>query len=250
MPADIFRTREAVRSLAQKTDSILVGFSGGKDSCATLDLCCAKFKRVEAFFMYLVDGLRCVEEPIFRLAMRYGVIVHKLPHWDLPRYVRNGDGMPWIIGTENLREGRLTDIEQMAREKSGIDWIAYGQRSDESLERRAMLNKLKTSGFADPKTRRFYPLTEWSAKDVFAYLRIRRIVPAPPLGARRLVQSTGIDLERETLQAMRDQFPDDFAKLCRVFPFAEAKIRQREMFPEDANADDVRDESSSLEVQT
>ena len=47
----LFRTVETAAAI---TDSVLVSFSGGKDSVATLDLCVKHFRHVEGFFMYYV----------------------------------------------------------------------------------------------------------------------------------------------------------------------------------------------------
>ncbi len=54
---DIFHsTTQLLAEYAKKHDSVLVSYSGGKDSLVTLDLCTRTFKRVTAFFMYFVPG--------------------------------------------------------------------------------------------------------------------------------------------------------------------------------------------------
>jgi len=75
--------------IRQETDVIGVAVSFGKDSLATLDLCCRMFSRVEAYYLYRVRGLRAVEEWAKQVRDRHGVRVRMYPHFDLVRLYRH-----------------------------------------------------------------------------------------------------------------------------------------------------------------
>ena len=212
------RAAEASRATSGES-SMLIGLSGGKDSVVVLDLAKRVFDRVECYFMYLVDGLECVEAPLRAIARRYDVQLHKVPHFDLARFLKHAVYMPHRNGAaHHLRELRFVDIEALARRRAGIAWTALGHRATDSLERNAMLKRI--GGF-DTKARRVYPIWHWKPRDVYAYLRTHRIQVAP-----QLVKGTtdGVNLYPETLRVLRDKFPDDYRKILEVFPYAEAGI--------------------------
>lgn len=213
---------ELLRDVHESTDTILVGLSGGKDSLATLDLCVKEFgsKNVQCYFMYFVKGLRCVETMIHYCERRYKVKVHYFPHWRLGRAYKYAQYMPHIANASGWRDMKLTDIEQAARSASGCEWLAYGQRMTDSLERRAMLHKL--CGI-DRKAKRVYPLWEWNAQAVFAYLRQKQI-PMPPRLTILKRSMTGVNFQEDTLMAIKQKFPDDYKKIVEVFPYVEAKL--------------------------
>ena len=48
---------DPIKTMAKVTRKVLVGFSGGKDSCVTLDLCFKFFDEVRPFFMYQVPNM-------------------------------------------------------------------------------------------------------------------------------------------------------------------------------------------------
>lgn len=217
--------RAAERARAEHGESaVLVGLSGGKDSSVVLDLAAGVFERVEAFYMYLVDGLECVETPLHALAARYGVKLHKVPHFDLARYLKYGVYTPPRNGgAHRIRDLRYADVEALAKARAGITWTALGHRASDSLERNAMLKRL--AGL-DPKARRVYPIWSWKPRDVYAYLRQRRI-PVPP----QLVAGTtdGINLYPETLRVLKARYPADYRRVLEVFPYAEAAIVREEL---------------------
>jgi len=198
--------------------SVIVALSGGKDSLACMDLCASTFERVEAFFMYLVPGLECAERPIKIVEKRYGIKVLRIPHWSLSHYLRYG-----LLRAPNYRamlapQITANDVETHVRSKLAADWIVYGHRMDESLQRRGMLHAIDGCW---TKFRRIYPLWDWKSRDVFAYLKARKIA-LPGLTHGNL--PSGFDLEPRSLLWMKQFAPDDYKRVLTAFPYAEARI--------------------------
>ncbi len=203
-----------------KADSVLVGLSGGKDSIATLDLCVRRFQRVEAFFMHLVPGLWCEDAMLARVLKHFpSVKLHRLPHFDLSRYQReNAFGCNPRLRKVALLS--LAQVEAHLRALTGIEWFAYGERSSDGFARRAKLNPI--GGFWE-KFQRVYPIYRWKERNVYAYIRQRKLpCPTQKLGGRAV--SGSVDLHPKSLEWLRDTFPDDYAKLVRVFPLAPAAL--------------------------
>lgn len=218
---------QLLRDVHDKTDKVVVGLSGGKDSLVTLDLCVREFgaSNVGAFFMYLVKDLRCAEVTVRWAERHYKVEVHRLPHWMLGLAYKNATYMPHRTGTDKWRDMRLVDVEQLARKKTGSEWIAYGHRMADSIERVGMLNRI--DGF-DEVGRRAYPLWRWNEASVVAYLRARKI-PTPPKLTILKRAMTGVSFQEDVLLAIRDKFPDDFERILEVFPYVPAKLARYEL---------------------
>lgn len=209
------------------TGKILVGLSGGKDSLVTLDLCVREFgsENVSAFFMYFVKGLRCVEQTIRWCERKYKIEVDYFPHWTLGLAYKYAVYMPHRNVTDGWRDMRQVDVEHVARKKSGVEWLAYGHRMTDSIERVGMLKRI--AGY-DQVGRRAYPLWRWNEASVMAYLRHRKIPQPPKLTILRRSMS-GVSFEEDALLAIREHFPDDYAKILEVFPYAEAKLARHEL---------------------
>ncbi len=205
----------SVETAAAITDRVLVAFSGGKDSVVTLDVCVRHFAHVEGFFMYQVRGLSFQESIIRYYEDKYGIPIHRIPHFELSSWLRYGLFRNYDFDVPVVSVKETYDY---MRENTDIWWIAAGERIADSVWRRAMI---KRSGTIDPKRGRFFPIAEWTKEDVRAYIRQRRL----KVGAEsaRLGFSFRSLMGRDLVQIQRF-YPADYARIKAWFPLADASI--------------------------
>lgn len=221
MAVELFMPVKTARCLS---DAVLVGFSGGKDSVVTLDLCCRYFKRVVAYHLHLVPGLSFQEAMLAWAERRYGIEVLRLPHPMLGEWLRygvfvkeHGDEIPAVS---------FNDVYRYLRVTTDLWWIAGGERIADSIVRRAMM---KRSGSIDAKRGRIYPVAHFRKADVLAYIRHHKLKLAPEY---RVLGHSFSSLDPDEVRLVRQHYPADFARIQRIFPFVEAacvrsEIRQR-----------------------
>ena len=210
-----------------------------------------------AVFWYSIPGIRCMEEPVERLCERFSMPLYKVPHVGLTLGLLAATHRAFTAETNNLPALKMVDLELAGRVRfaahlSGIApeklhgpdgklavklkdfavnpfkiWMVYGHRQDESLERRGMLSGFRNQtvelgvksggrlGF-DPKFHRIYPLASWSRPGVMAYVRHHRLPLSPTFGRKN--QSEPDINDPECLRELRAKYPDDYAKVLRLFP--------------------------------
>ncbi len=216
-PERISDTIAALELAKQRSDAALVSFSGGKDSLVVLDMACRTFSRVEAFFMYLVPGVRVVEDVIDESAARFGVTVHRIPHWIAFQALRTGH---YCDPFEGMPDVALRDIYQRMIEATGVPQVLTGARGTEGVWRRREMKK--TGSWSEV----IYPIAGWSRMDVLSYLASRDI-PLPPA---RGDEANGIGLSGPNVLWLYDNFREDYERVRAVFPYVEAIIRRRDWF--------------------
>lgn len=198
-----------------KDKEVLVSFSGGKDSWIVLDICARYAKRFEAFFMYVVPDLECVQEQLDLAEARYGIKVRQYPHWMRAAYLREG---VFCFEKADSPFLAINDIYAVARADTGIELVGHGaKRADSVWRAQSGANKFKKNDVVAP-------LWDWTSRDVMAYLAMRKL-PIPPSTNQRV---NGIGLDTETICWLYDLYPNDFKKLEEAFPFCGAVIRRRE----------------------
>jgi 3'-phosphoadenosine 5'-phosphosulfate sulfotransferase (PAPS reductase)/FAD synthetase len=201
---------------------VLVAFSGGKDSWAVLQMAVDTFGHgnVRGIFCWLVRGLECEERMIRRAEKRYGISMLRLPNPSLALYVQEGYCMSQ---RRALRRGyKWASVQDIARNRTGYNWVLYGHRQNESLQRRGMLNGAQ--GYM-PDLKKAYPIWDWNAEQVYTFLKSKKIEFPFLVG----YDTSGVSLTTSSLKWLKNDFPQDYEKICRQFPEAESRYVRAEI---------------------
>ena len=212
---------DPIKTQSKITDSVLVGFSGGKESVVVLDLCFRYFKKVVPYFMYICPNLSFQERTIAWYEKKYQTEIIRIPHMDVSEFFHYGSFRP---PDESFPLVSINDIYKYLRIKTDTWWIAAGERINDSIVRRAMMKK---SGSIDEKRGRIYPVAMWNKHEVLDYIKFHNLY----LGAdSRKLGFSFKSLWGKELAMLKEHFPDDYAKVIRQYPFAEAGVRRFEQY--------------------
>lgn len=212
---------DPIKTQASVTDSVIVGFSGGKDSIVTLDLCFRYFKNVRPFFMYLVPGLSFQENMLKRYEERYGTEIIRLPHFECSDFLKYGS---FTMADFNVDIVGINDTYAYLRDLTGIHWIAAGERCADSIVRNAMIKK---SGSIDYKRGRFYPLAYWKKNEVLQYIKQKKLYLSKE---QKDIGFSFRSLAGNELAVIKEYYPEDYEKILKVYPFAGAGVERFEKF--------------------
>jgi phosphoadenosine phosphosulfate reductase len=218
MPSIFDQTAALLQSHAAFHEAVLVAYSGGKDSLVVLDLCSRHFKRVVAFFMYLVEGLEVIDDRLEYARTRWKVEIRQYPHWSLGHELDAGIYGPRRPGFEKLAKVKASDVYAAARRDTGIGLVLTGDKKADFVARRAHIRVNKDPLLA-------FPLADWRNEEVAAYLQTRDI-PLPDSEG----DHGGVGLALRSLLWLWDKHPADFARLEQTFPFIGAAVKRREWY--------------------
>lgn len=194
-------------------DRVLVFYSGGKDSLATLSLVCQVWsaRSVVAVTLYYAPGLAVVQERIDFARDRFGVEVLLIPSWSLGKHLKYG---LYCVPVPSMPETTLPMSLDYARSLSGIDLVAFGGKKADGLWRKRQM----AASAADNLV---YPIARWNKWDVLGYLKSQNI-PAP--------EKFDINTSASTLLWLYDHHREDFHRMEALFPFIGAVVKRREWY--------------------
>lgn len=217
--ADVYQSAfDVLDDLRKETPTVLVAFSGGKESLCVLDMACKVFEDVRPFHLEFVPGLRCVEDVLDRTRERYGLPISYYPHAWFVNAIQTGEYRFASHRLDKLRLLRYGDMYELAKSEQKCQFLLTGARRSDSRQRRILMDKGLFPGI--------HPLASWSKSHVIAYLK-RHKIPLPP---QMKGSTTNISLSREDLCWLHDTFPEDFSRLCKWFPLAPAAISHRSLY--------------------
>lgn len=221
---------DPVKTMSKVTDSVIVGFSTGKESIVTLDLCCRHFRRVVPYFLYAVPGVSFQERTLRWYEERYGVEIIRLPGDTVSEFFHYGSFRP---GDPSFPIVSIGDILHYIRLQTGIWWVACGERIADSIPRMAMI---KRYGTIYEKGGRFYPVAAWRKREILDYIKFHRLYLGQD--SRMLGHSVRM-LHEDGLVMLKEHFPDDLQKLLRLYPLAGAAIKRHEAYNGKEQVSDV-----------
>lgn len=211
----------AIKRQALVTDSVIVAYSGGKDSAVTLDLCVKHFRSVSAFFMYQVPGLSFQEQALRWAENRYGIEIYRIPHFELSDFYRFGT---YCKPDHKLPKVGIQDVYAHVRQAFDCHWIAAGERAKDSIVRNAMI---KRSGSIDQKRGRFYPLAYWSKEAVTKYIAANKLMVSPE---SKVLGHSFRSLATKDLIAVKEHYPADYEKIVQAFPDVGVALAREAMY--------------------
>lgn len=228
MTSKINATLDTLRQAAEQHDSVVVAYSGGKDSMTVMDLCVRTFKRVEAHYMYFVPGLKSEQEKLDFAFTRWGVRVRHMPHWASMRSLRTWAFVDPQPALDLIPEWELRDSYQLMMDDTDCKFVAVGAKKSDSSWRRRFMKGTEHWKFV------LNPIAEWNKFDVLGYLKAQGL-PIPE--ARAGKNATGVGLDFEAAVFLHDTHPEDFKTMTEYFPYVQAHIARREFFGFQTRAD-------------
>jgi phosphoadenosine phosphosulfate reductase len=214
---------QEARSLSNKA---LVAFSGGKDSRVIMDMACRTFDHVEGFYMFFAPGIQFIQEQLDFATERWGVRIHLVPHWSAINALKYGVYCDAPASRDSWPDVKILDMYGAMMRETGIPVLLTGAKKADSGWRRRDMRRNARREAVTGKREVFCPLADWTKFDVLAYLRANSI----PLPDAFGVKASGVDLVTHEMLWMHDHYPDDFKRLCRVFPYAEAVVWRRNFY--------------------
>lgn len=210
---------DIIKDIASRTDrAILFHSATGKDSIALLDLLHPHFREIVCVFMYTVKDLEHIGRYISWAQRKYPKARFiQIPHYGIYSYIKVG-----FMGCKNnpkQRKYTLADLNDIVRERTGIDWTFLGFKQSDSMNRRLMLRGYDQEAICE-KSRKVYPLSSYKNADVLAYIERNHLITPEAYGGEH--QSSGSDItDIHYLLYLRDNFPGDLKKIFHTFPMAE-----------------------------
>ena len=205
--------------IAKRTDEVILFHSAsGKDSIALLDILAPRFRRVVCAFMYIVKDMEHINRYISYAVRKYPSCEFvQVPHFAVFSYIKCGYMGHWKDPKQKLET--MMSITDLVRRKYGIEWVAYGFKQSDSLNRRCMLRTYELEAI-NGTSKKFYPLSHYKNADILAYIRAENLIAPERYGSKG--QSSGQDIsDVYYLTYLRDRFPADLMKLYGEYPGCE-----------------------------
>lgn len=218
----------ACQEVARLTDTVVLKFSGGKDSVASWLVLREHFKHVVPIFHYWVPNLKFVEETVKLYEDFFDTEIIRAPHPNFMNFLADGAYQPphrWnVVEAFNLSTVDYDEIVQWVAEDAGYpdSWVAVGIKSSDSPIRRQMIEK---NGAWSVSRKMFYPACDMNKAALLALFEKHQV----PISDDYKVFGRSFDgLQYRYLKGIREHYPKDFSTILKWFPLVEAEFMRRD----------------------
>jgi len=198
---------KSIDEINEQCSGVAVMFSCGRDSVVMLDLFMKRAPEAvsEVVFMYYCPGMSYEEKILRYYENRYKIKITRIAHPDVSYYVNSRKAKG--------RRLKIADIEKLLKADHGAEWVAWGFRKDESLQRRGQLSMAENG--IDWKYRKLFPIADWSKKLVERYVTQNKLLLPPEYknGMRDLNTFKG-----DSLLYIYNNYPEDYERLVSTYP--------------------------------
>lgn len=163
--------------------------------------------------MYFVKDLEHIDKFLNWAKAKYNnITILQVPHWNLTYILRSG---VYCVANPNIKLLKVADIDNAIRIKTRLSYSFYGMKKADSLNRRLMLNTYEE---AISETNKIYPLSDWTNKEVLAYMKAKGL-PEPVRYSKKA--SGGVGFNEDCYLWLRENYPNDLQKILKAFPMSE-----------------------------
>ncbi len=218
-------SEQLIDHIREKTDTVFLAFSTGKDAIATWLAIREKFTKIIPFYYYIVPGLEFVEHSLAYYESVMGCRIHRLPNPNLYRMLTScvfqaPENVSIILNSslENFTKENCIDYLREDYGYPDTAWTAIGVRAVDSPIR---MISIKKHGGCNEKNQTFFPIWDWKKSRLIEAIEASGV--KLPVDYHLFGRSLdGID--RRFTEPIKKHFPKDYARLCEFFPLIEADL--------------------------
>ena len=202
-----------------QTDTVVLFYSGGKDSLILIDILFKRGFKINIAFMYLVPEMKHQMKFLKYAEKKYNAKIIQYQHWQMSHYINDNF---FRFHDKPVHLLSLKDIVVKAKFDFKCDWCVLGMKQSDSMTRRFTIKPLFLESI-NLSSHMVYPLSKWKKANCISYLKINKL-PSPE-NYGKISNSSGFDLNKDVMIYLKDNYPDDLEKVFKVFPLAKTLLQ-------------------------
>ena len=230
-------TRKVCEMVAEKTDTCTIAVSRGKDSIACWLIIREYFKHVIPYYTVNIPT-----NPLPRHEQEYLDYCEKQFETKIHLYVNGFVGVcidwylyqPWQdwdkiedLNIDEITEKKYFDYIKSLREITGCSKNSWGCSGIKGCDNGLMRRMFTKRGIGiREEDHTFYPVYDWTHNEVFEFLAAHETkLPSDYMCHNKTIM--GVPTAPQ-LEWLRDNMPDDYAKVLQTYPMIEVQIARNE----------------------